>query len=355
MKILYGVQGTGQGHVTRAQVLGPALEKAGAKVDFLFSGRPDHDKYYGMERFGDFKVRRGLTFHFSHGKINPLRTVFNNRASRLLMDMCRLNVKSYDLVITDYEPITAWAAKTKGVPSLGIGNQYAFRYNIPKAGFNKLNLWAMRSLAPAKTELGVHWHHFEEPILPPIFEPPLEKSPVDPSKILVYLNFENLKTVSVLLRNFPEKNFFIYSSDVKKPRDEDHLKFRPTSSEFKSDLADCSGIICGAGFGLVTEALYLGKKILLKPMGGQPEQVSNALALQQLGMGDVMNNLDQKAVSAWFAKAARGRIFYPDTATATAQWVMSGESATDNLVRSLWNQVRKHPAREQEMFNLQAA
>lgn len=351
MKILYGVQGTGQGHITRAQVLGPALEKAGAKVDYLFSGRPAGEKFYGMERFGDYKTRKGLTFHFSHGKVNPLRTIFNNRASRLFLDMYRLNVSAYDLVVTDYEPITAWAAKTKGVPSIGIGNQYAFRHNIPKAGFNKLSLWAMNSFAPAKTELGVHWHHFGQPLLPPIFEPPKEKSLADPTKILVYLNFENLKAVNILLRDFPENNFYIYTSSVKKPSDEGHLKYRPTSPEFKSDLADCSGIICGAGFGLVTEALHLGKKILLKPMGGQPEQASNALALQQLGLCDVMNTLDRNAVSGWLMKPKSRKIIYPDTATATAKWIVCGKlSDAGILIKNLWSQTTGL-----EELNLQAA
>lgn len=36
LRVLYGVQATGQGHITRARSLGPALEKRGVDVDFLF-------------------------------------------------------------------------------------------------------------------------------------------------------------------------------------------------------------------------------------------------------------------------------------------------------------------------------
>ncbi|MBP7664242.1 MAG: glycosyltransferase, partial [Shewanella sp.] len=39
MRILYGVQGTGNGHLSRARVMAKALMKQDIEVDFLFSGR----------------------------------------------------------------------------------------------------------------------------------------------------------------------------------------------------------------------------------------------------------------------------------------------------------------------------
>ncbi len=39
MKILYGAQATGNGHVTRARAMAPTFNKAGLDVDYLFSGR----------------------------------------------------------------------------------------------------------------------------------------------------------------------------------------------------------------------------------------------------------------------------------------------------------------------------
>ena len=52
MKLLYGVQGTGNGHITRARALNKYLAEFGLEVDFLFSGR-DRDRYFDMEEFGD--------------------------------------------------------------------------------------------------------------------------------------------------------------------------------------------------------------------------------------------------------------------------------------------------------------
>jgi UDP:flavonoid glycosyltransferase YjiC (YdhE family) len=39
MKILYGVQGTGNGHITRARAMAAEMHAAGVEVDFVFSGR----------------------------------------------------------------------------------------------------------------------------------------------------------------------------------------------------------------------------------------------------------------------------------------------------------------------------
>ena len=55
-------------------------------------------------------------------------------------------------------------------------------------------------------------------------------------------------------------------------------------------------MICGAGFELAGESLQLGKKLLVKPLKGQFEQLSNALALEKLQLARIMRRLDRKAV-----------------------------------------------------------
>lgn len=340
LRILYGVQATGQGHITRARKLGPALQTAGAQVDFLFSGRP-REELYGIEPFGDFQTRRGLTFHFNHGQVSPLQTVAHNNCFELLNDIRKMDLAAYDIVITDYEPITAWAAKLRGKPSFGIGHQYAFNYDIPRTGFNRASLAAMRWFAPADQAFGIHWHHFGHPLLPPMFEYPAADSAVDPRKIVVYLNFEDLSDVTALLEQQQGHDFYIYSSQVKSESEQGSLKYRPLSSKFKSDIETCNGIICGAGFELPTEVMHMGKKILVKAMNGQPEQASNALAIKNLGIGEVMNKLDPDVVAAWLEKPQAKRIVYPDTAKAFAEWIVQKDRGSpDKMVRDLWNNVK---------------
>ena len=53
MKLLYGVQGTGNGHIARARIMAAALAKrSDVEVDFVFTGR-EPDKYFDMDVFGD--------------------------------------------------------------------------------------------------------------------------------------------------------------------------------------------------------------------------------------------------------------------------------------------------------------
>ena len=59
MKILFGVQGTGNGHISRSRTLARALRVRGLAVDYLFSGRPA-DGYFEMAEFGVSKSYRGL-------------------------------------------------------------------------------------------------------------------------------------------------------------------------------------------------------------------------------------------------------------------------------------------------------
>ncbi|NMS31154.1 glycosyltransferase family protein, partial [Vibrio parahaemolyticus] len=51
MKILYGVQGTGNGHIARARAMSHAFKEHDVEVDFLFSWRAP-EKYFSMEAFG---------------------------------------------------------------------------------------------------------------------------------------------------------------------------------------------------------------------------------------------------------------------------------------------------------------
>ena len=57
MKILYGVQGTGNGHIARARAMSEAFKAHEVQVDFLFSGR-EPDKYFSMEHL--VTIRQGV-------------------------------------------------------------------------------------------------------------------------------------------------------------------------------------------------------------------------------------------------------------------------------------------------------
>lgn len=215
MRILYGVQATGNGHITRARTMAPELRRAGVEVDWLFTGR-DPARLFGMECFPGFRTLPGVTLKTDHGHLRYGKTLLRNPLARLWRDIRQLDLRGYDLVITDFEPVSAWAARRQGVPAVGVGHQYAFRYPVPMAGDNLGNRLVLQYFTPVVQALGVHWHHYDSPVLPPLIEPPPdEPTPGDPQRILVYMPFEDTSEVLAWLQRVEGYRFEVFCADAR--------------------------------------------------------------------------------------------------------------------------------------------
>jgi len=339
MRIFYGVQGTGNGHITRARVMAKELHAAGCDVTFQFTGRPA-DKYFDMDVFNGYQSRTGLTFNTEHGKVNYLKTARDAKPITFIKDVRSLDLSGFDLVISDFEPVTAWAAKNQKKKVLGIGHQYAFNHKIPREGSDPIADQVMKYFAPADVGVGLHWHHFGQAILPPIIDTPEIPKSIIKNKIIVYLPFEDQNEVIRLLSPFENFEFHIYSPEVV-PSKFDHITCNPLSRDgFQKDLYDCAGIISNAGFELASEALQLGKKILAKPLHAQMEQISNAAALQQLGYGHTMNDMDTAVIEHWLHDNNAVHITYPNIAKVLVQWIQSGMPEMDaDFIEAIWDTV----------------
>ncbi len=340
MKLLYGVQGTGNGHISRARAMNHHLINTDLEVDYLFSGR-QRDLYFDMDCFGNWQCHEGFSFVTHAGKIDALSTLKRNSLRRLIRDIRQLDLSTYDLVLSDFEPISAWAAKLQRIPCITLGHQYAFQHNIPIEGASWLSKAVIRHFAPGQEQLGLHWHHFDQPILPPILDlsDVYEKSTQD--MILVYLGFENPDQVIPLLQQFPTVQF-VYYGEFDAPSEQQNVSLRPLSvSGFRRDLHCCQGVICNAGFELASEALQLGKRLLVKPLHGQMEQLSNALALEQLDLGSRMQQLSAAAIEEWLKVPSAPHCHYPDVAKAIVDWLTSHErGSVKDLANSLWQQAK---------------
>lgn len=339
MKILYGVQGTGNGHISRARAMQQHFCDAGVEVDYLFSGRAKQD-YFGMEYFGDWQCRQGLSFVSERGKIKLLTTARRNNLLQLIRDIRSLDLSNYDLIVSDFEPITAWAAKRQKVPCITVGHQYAFQYDIPLEGDSWLSRAIINNFAPGDLQLGLHWHHFDQPILPPIID--LDHQPVvSTGPVLVYLGFEAPEVVIPVLQSVAHIDF-VYYGNFPEPSRLKNVKLQPLSVEgFKTDLHRCSGVICNAGFELASEALQLKKPILVKPLHGQMEQLSNALALDELQLGHRMAAVSADAIVNWIENQRKTDCQYPNVAKAIVQWITDAQRCTvDALSTKLWQQTK---------------
>lgn len=338
MKILYGVQATGNGHITRARIMARALTAENIEVDWIFSGRKAED-FFDMEIFGSYRLFRGLTFVTRHGKVDYPRTLLKSDLLQLRRDINSMDVSSYDLVISDFEPVSAWAAKKAEKTSLGISHQSAFLHTIPTKGANLFTRAFMKFFAPVSQPVGLHWHHFKQDILPPMVENTGHNCSINQGEILVYLPFASLEDFLPALQPLNHCKFHVFHSDVYTGHLPEHIHVHRLSRDhFQQRLHQCEGVICSAGFELPSEALHLGKKLLVQPVGGQMEQQSNALALQQLGYAQVAQSLNTFDIRTWLATPQPGAKHFPDVAAALAAWIKQpARSPLSHLVDALWN------------------
>lgn len=337
MKILFGVQGTGNGHISRCRTLAKALKAAGANVDYIFSGRNVQD-YFDMNDFGDYKTYEGMSFVTQNGKINIRKTISRIRAFRLIKDVRELNLDQYDTIISDFEPVSAWAAYHQERKCLGISNQVICQYLKPKE-YGLIANAIMKYYAPVTDPVGLHWFHFGHTLIPPIIDPMVSQP--ENEKIIVYLPFESLINIFNLIAPFSQHyQFECFHPNIEHASVEHNISLHPLCRDsFTQAIASCSGIISNTGFGLISEALVLGKKILTKPVSGQFEQIYNGHCLQQLDLATVMNSLDQTVLEYWLTQSSPDPVIYPDVAPQLANWIVSGQAEPlSNLSERLWQQ-----------------
>tara|TARA_R110001592_G_scaffold20926_20_gene84817 strand:- start:38838 stop:39968 length:1131 start_codon:yes stop_codon:yes gene_type:complete len=355
MHILYGVSADGNGHVARARALIPELEKRGAKVTTLFSGSTSPIAI-DASVFKNVINRGGFTRSVEGAHVNMFKTVAANlmQLPKLAHEVLTMDLRPYDVVISDFEPVSAFSRRFRNLisgqhkPSIGIANQYAYEKGVPRAP--GLLMGNAHNLALAKTRLGMHFHHFgKEGILPPFIADMPPASEPEEGKILVYLGFDNVDDIKTLLKPYEGYNFHVYSKQASEQTVEGHITINPINREaFRKDFADCEGVITGAGFMTPSEALYMGKKLLLKPMDGHPEQLSNAMALEEMGAAHVMCDLDPKALDAFLHDDHAMQIIYPDVVSPLADWVAAGEysrRSANMLCDDLWDKTDIHDDR----------
>ena len=340
MKILYGVQGTGNGHTSRARMMQRHLANTDIEVQFLFSGR-DQDKFFDMEPFGEYLWRRGLTFLTKEGRVQYLNTVLKAQPIQFIKDVYQLDVSDYDLIISDYEPITAWAGRLSNKPVIGLGHQYALQYpDVPKKGGDIIGNLVIKFFAPVKLGIGLHWHHFNAPIIPPMVPPELTASEQNGNHFLVYLPFEDQAKVTDCLNTLGDTNFIQYSGELTDGSKGNVELRKANQAGFKRDLANAKGVISNAGFMLISECLHIGKPVLCKPVERQAEQFDNIMALEELGFGSALYELSAEKIGQWIENHPQQiACNYPDVAKHVVEWLQGDDiSSSQSLVDAVWNQ-----------------
>src|SRR5204862_4118158 len=186
MKILYSVQATGNGHISRAMELLPYLKEYG-EVDIFLSGANS-----SLDLNFPIKYRsKGLSlFYTCKGKLDYTKTAFALSPLRLRKEVKDLPVEKYDLVLNDFECITAMACAAKKIPSINFGHQASFySANTPRPKEkSKMGEWILKNYARAPFYIGLHFQRYDNFILPPVIKKEISKAkPMDKGFFAVYL------------------------------------------------------------------------------------------------------------------------------------------------------------------------
>jgi uncharacterized protein (TIGR00661 family) len=315
MKILYAIQGTGNGHLSRARDIIPLLQQKG-ELDILVSGiQADVDLPYPVKyRF------KGLSFIFGkNGGIDLLATYRKSSLKQLYKEIKSLPVEEYDLVINDFEPVSAWACKLKHKTCIGLSHQAAvINKKSPKPKKqDPVGKAVLNNYAPVTAAYGFHFGAYDKDIFTPVIRSQVRNAVAEDKKYYtVYLPAYSDKKIIKVLGEIKNVQWQVFSKHTKSTYQEKNVSIRPVNNDhFIESMINCTGVLCGAGFETPAEALFLKKQLMVIPMKGQYEQQCNAAALKTMGV-PVIKSLKEKHITT-IALWAKGKqqiiVNYPDS------------------------------------------
>jgi uncharacterized protein (TIGR00661 family) len=325
MKIFYAVQATGNGHISRAMELLPALQEYG-NVDIFLSGDNSN-----LQLDAPVKYRsNGISLYYNcGGGLHYWQMIKKFRPLQLRREIRDLPVEKYDLVINDFEYITSAACAHKGIPSIHFGHQASFQSPLAPRTVTKsmTGEWILKKYVKADHHLGLHFKSYDKNILPAIVKKEiLEAQPTDDNHITVYLPAYCEKQLTKLFKALPQYRFRVFSRESTLLRRENNIEFLPVNKQlFNKSLAGCSGIITGGGFETPAEALHLGKRMIIIPIKGQYEQQCNAAALMKMGIPCLERAGEEliRLVPHWLETPPPSRIDYSGSVPKSIEYLMS--------------------------------
>lgn len=325
MKILYAIQGTGNGHIARAEDIVPILRQYGDLDLFISGAQADIKLPYPIK----YKSK-GLSFYFGKsGGVDLIKTFRKNSSKDVYKEINRFPVEKYDVVINDFEPITAWACKRKEVPCIALSHQSALLSNkVPHPKSSDLvGEWILKNYAPADHHVGFHFARFDKNMFTPVIRSRVRDCKVEnKGHYTVYLPAYDDKKLLPLLTRFTKVKWHIFSKHAKKPYHVGKLSVYPVNNEdFTISMATSNGVFCGAGFETPAEALYLQKKLLVVPMKRQYEQHYNAAALRQMGV-PIVKKVKKKSIDkieAWIESNDHITVQYENVAEEAVKQALS--------------------------------
>jgi uncharacterized protein (TIGR00661 family) len=322
MRILYGIQGTGNGHITRSmQVIEVLRSEYGVEVDVLVSGSQNRMSHLLSPKYNF----RGFSLsHDKKGRVKYAKTFFSSDLLGFMDDLREVPFKEYDTVISDFEPITAYGARMNGVPCIGISNQ---NY-IKKTTKNPFKRFFLHLFSPTEFDLSLHFFEDGEPsTFGPIIDLNLTRNTSKGDRVLVYLPYVGLENLVGELNGLclPEGilGFDVFHPDTKEfgGMQGNCRMFAINRTEFVTKLKGCCGVLTNCGFSTVSEAIFLDKKIWCIPIENQFEQQFNFEKLKSKGYF-VSKRISHKKFYDWLVHEQPKGNSHPNSVFSVAQEIV---------------------------------
>lgn len=311
MRILYGVVGEGMGHATRSRVVLEHLTKK-HDVHIVVSGRA---RDYLAKRFENVHNIWGFTIAYEGNSVKKWQTALQNLKGAITG--WPQNVKKYfelvdefkpDVVISDFESFSYLFARNHFLPCISVDNMQIInrcKHDADLIGPYQDQFELTRGIVKSKLPGAFHYlitTFFYPPVrkertslVPSILRPEIIAAKPEPgAHLLVYQTMtSNTALIDELRKSGIECRIYGFKRDLTGDVREGNLIFKPFSEAgFIDDLRTARGVVGGGGYTLMSEAVYLRKPMLSVPIGGQFEQVLNALYLQKLNFGMHAKALD---------------------------------------------------------------
>lgn len=257
----------------------------------------------------DFPVKyrsKGISLFYSQcGGLDYLKMARNFNIPQIRRDVRDLPVEKYDLIINDFDYVTARACRLRKKSSVQFGHQASFvSENVPRPHKRSLlGEYILKNYALATHYVGLHFKSYDKHIFPPVVKQEIQEAkPIDQGHITVYLPAYDQVCMEQLFQEMSPVEFHWFLPFIQKPFKKKNIHYFPVNQkDFNHSLVHCHGLLTGGGFETPAEALYLGKKLLSIPIKDQYEQQCNSAALRDMGVSvlPTLNAGSKGVLGAW--------------------------------------------------------
>lgn len=313
-KILYGICGIGNGHFFRQTPVIDYLIEQQHQILFFAYG----ESYKLLSRYENNPLVKivevavpyfignsdGIDFVTS-AKIN---SSFDYNKNLNALALAQQWLGKPDLVLSDYEPVSAQYGYAHGVEVVTIDQQSKFLTGSTPKHINGFNcedeVMRLRMFFPQAKRLACSFFKVHErnnvSILPPLYRKSIQdivRAPVK-NQFIIYLSsqkgFKQDITEIVDIVSKRTEQYHIFTKDIYTGKKFDNVTIHTHGSEqFEKLLATTSGVISTAGHNLLGECMYLGIPVYAMPLDLYEQQL-NASMIADFSYGITHNVLSNE-------------------------------------------------------------